>query len=176
MRAIVGSILGLSLTCSVALAEGKETVNAPTDAERARVKAQVESLQKRKLQEAAAASQSVKNDALRKGKVVDENSAAVTRAKVDRAADSMSWYYGHDAAHVAGSAKKQELTHQAEAEKQKIAEEAKKRAALHAASSQKSADNINESVEGLKSQVSKDGKFGLQPTGTNLHVRNYGKN
>jgi hypothetical protein len=45
---------------------------------------------------------------------------------------------------------------------------------VQAAAAKKSVENITDSVKGLKSQVAKPGQYGLQPQGSNLHIRNYG--
>ncbi|MBU6455591.1 MAG: hypothetical protein KGS72_27715, partial [Cyanobacteria bacterium REEB67] len=39
----------------------------------------------------------------------------------------------------------------------------------------RSAAHVQQSADNLKTQVGKDGKFGLRPEGSNLHVRHYGQ-
>jgi hypothetical protein len=161
---------GIVLSIVPASAEDKPSLSA---SEKARVLKQIEAAQQSKLNAASSANASLKSQALSKGQAIDQTVKG-KNAKVDKAAESLSWYYGKDLATAAGAAKKKQLEAQAAAEKQKIADDAKRRAAEHNAAANKAVQNINESVTGLKSQVAKKGEFGLQPKGTNLNVRNYG--
>ena len=184
MRIPAALSLFFALTCLTASAEDKAPAKstapqsaAPktlSDAERARVQSQIESLKQSKMERAHAAGEDIRKDAVRQGETIDKD-LKQKHDRVDRYSNGMSWMYGPDAARAIGNAKKQQLTQQAAAEKAKIAREAQQKALRRAEAAKKSADNIDESVTGLKSQVSKDGKFGLQPQGSNLHVRNYGK-
>lgn len=176
------SNLHLKLLCAVALgllvsacpsqAEDK-TAPVLNPTERARLKRQIDSLAASKVQAAKSSNTNVKNQAIRDGKAIDQT-VKQQKERVDKAADSLSWYYGRDLATAAGAAKKRQLEEAALAQKQKIAAEAKRRADLQNAAAQKSIQNIEESVTGLKSQVAKKGQYGLQPKGSNLNVRNYG--
>lgn len=147
------------------------TANAPCFA--ADTSQQIQSLEKSKLEAAQKANANIKREALRKGEAIDQSTRG-KKERVDKAADSLSWYYGRDAATAAAAAKKRQLEAAAAAEKEKIAKEAKRRANEQSAAAQKSIQNIQESAAGLKSQVAKKGEYGLQPKGSSLHVRNYG--
>jgi hypothetical protein len=171
-------LLGLAVAVAVAspsaFAGDSKASKALTDAEKARIRAQVESLQKSKIDQAQKAQQDIKNNAIKKGQAVDSK-LNQAKEQIDRDADGLSWVYGKNAASLAAKGKKQELKELADSEKAKIAAEAQRKAAAKAVAAKKQVESINDTVEGLKSQVGKDGKFGLQPKGSNLNVRNYGK-
>ncbi len=167
-------VLAMSTVCAFA-GGGSASGQALTDAERAKLKAQVEAAQKTKMQEAERAKADIKRTAIKQGQAVDQQ-AKQAGDKIDHDVNGLSWVYGSKAASLAGQAKKQQISAEAAAEKQRIAKEALKRAAEKDAQAKKGADSIVETVQGLKSQVGKDGKFGLQPKGSSLNVRNYGKN
>lgn len=168
-------IISVTFACGNAFAEEKADKKILTETERARINSQVEALKKSKMDEAANVNQNTKTDALRQGKAVDEKLKQQHQA-VDDLTTNNTWLYGKELMHNAGQAKKQELDAQAQAEKDKIAKQAREKAEQQLNAAKKSAQSINQTVEGLKSQVSKDGKFGLQPKESNLHIRTYGKN
>jgi hypothetical protein len=171
MRKYIALALLLSTTVCAAMADDKPVLSP---AEKARLKAQVEALQKSKSDAAATANKAIKDAALGQGATIDEKTKKL-KDRVDKDAESYSWYYGKDAATAAGATKKQHLQQEAQTEKDRIAAEARRRAAAQNAGAQKSIKNINDSVDGLKSQVAKKGQYGLQPQGSSLTVRNYGK-
>lgn len=171
MKTWIALTLTLITSGAAAFAEGNSDV---TPEQKARIKAQMESLQKSKANAAASDNKAVKEQALRQGAAINKK-AEQAKDRVNNAVDSMSWYYGHGASSAVGAAKKQQIDAEAAAQKAKIAAEAKARAAARNAAAAKSAQNIRDSVDGLKSQVSKNGQYGLKVEGTNLHVRNYGK-
>lgn len=148
--------------------------NEMSESERAHAKAQVEALQKSKLQAAATAKANNKNAAIRQGQSVDEK-VRNAHEIIDKQSASYSWIYGPEAAQRAGTATKQAVNARAAAEKQKIIKDAIKKAAVEDADAKRNVANINKSVEGLKSQVAKRGSYGLQPKGSSIYVRNYGK-
>lgn len=162
------------LLCPPSWANEKGDSRVLTDAERARVKSQIEELSKNKLQEGDVARKNIKEDALRKGEAIDQR-LKQDKERVDAAADNYSSRFGPGVVNQAGNVKKRELEQKAAADKAAIAGEAAANAAKRQAAAKKSAEDVKSTVEGLKSQVSKDGKYGLKPQGSNLYVRNYGQ-
>jgi hypothetical protein len=169
IRVLILVIAGIYLSPALAHAQSQQL----SDKERARIKEQVDALKNSKLKEAAAANQQVKQDALRKGVAIDQKINQQSE-QIDRAAENIGPRFGTDFAKSLGDVRKQELQAKAKAEKEKIANEARKTGATNAGAAKKTVDDIDKSVEGLKSQVSKSGKFGLKPKGSNVYVRNYG--
>jgi hypothetical protein len=179
----IAIMLVIAVTCSFAPASAgeqaankttaktaaKTNVKPLTESEKSRIKHQVDALQQSKIQTAEQANKGIKDAAVKQGQSIDQRVKQV-QDQNNNTAKGMPWLSG------AAAQRNAALSAQAEAEKQKVAVEAKKRAAAQTAAAKKSVENINQSVDGLKSQVSKDGKFGLKPQGSNLNVRNYGKN
>ncbi len=174
MPILLSLVLTLSLSCLSALASDNGTNNQLSEAERARVKAQLESLQKSKIQAAESANKVTKDSALRDAHAIDQK-LKQQKQSVDKDVEGYSWLYGSDAARLAGQGKKQQLEAQAKAEHDKVKAAALKKAAASAAAAKKSTENLQQSVEGLKSQVGTKGQYGLKPKGSSLYVRQYGK-
>ncbi len=159
-----------SLQFSPALAE--DSSSQLSDKEKERIKAQAQALKKSKLSESESFKKNIKQDALRQAEAIDQKVNQQSKF-VDKAVENFSPRLGPEYANTLGTAKKQQLLDKANIEKEKIATEARKKAATKASIAKKNADNIDKSVEGLKSQVNKSGKFGLKPKGSSLYVRNY---
>jgi hypothetical protein len=174
MRNSILPTVMVALALGIVRAEAADGTNAMTEADKAKVRAQVESLKKEKLQAGERSSKATADAAKRQLQDVDQRHKE-SQEYINRKEKEWGWVVGPDAAKHAASAQSKALSERTEAEKAKIAGEGQKKAAAQQAAAKKNADNINQSVEGLKSQVSKDGKFGLQPEGSSLHVRNYGK-
>jgi hypothetical protein len=162
LAAIFGSSMG---------AFAGETV---TDTDQARVKRQVESLQNSKIQAGQQANKLTTDAAKRKQAEIDKQHES-DRAYVRKKTEEWGYVIGPDAAKHVGAARERELAAQAAAEKQKIAKHAEEKAARQQAAARKQAEGVKASVEGLKSQVSKDGKYGLKQKNSNLYVRHYGQ-
>lgn len=174
MRQVISLVFACSLCCSAGIAKESEASKVLTEAEKAKIRAQVEDLKKNKMDDADRANKAVKSDAVRQGQEIDKD-VAVKHKQIENLAKNMTWMYGPDAMRHAAEVRKHQVNQQAQAAKDKIKADAQKKAAGQRAAAQRSADSVEQSVEGLKSQVGKDGQFGLQPKGSNLHVRNYGK-
>ncbi len=164
-------VLTLALCCYPTLAHGQD--QKLTEAEKARIKQQVESLKQSKIKEAESANKAVKEQALRDGAVVDQKADQYNK-QVDKAVENFSPRFGTGYTVGAGDAKKEEIKEKAKAEKDRIAKEARKKGAAQMDAAKKATSAIDEEVEGLKSQVSKSDKFGLKPKGSGIYVRNYG--
>jgi hypothetical protein len=145
-----------------------------TSAEKARIEQQAKSLERSHIRAGQQAAKSTASEAQKKMQAVDKQHQA-DRDYVRKKTDEWSYVIGPDAAKQAGAASEKALDEQSAAEKNKIAKQAARKEEMQKAVAAKRAAGVNASVEGLKSQVSKDGKFGLQPKGSNLHVRQYGK-
>lgn len=174
MPILLSLVLTLSLFCLNAFASDNGTNRQLSEAERARVKAQLESLQKSKIQAAERANKITKDAALRDGQAIDQK-LKQQQQNVDKNVEGYSWLYGSEAARHAGQHKKQQLEAQAKDEQDKVKAAALKKAAAATAAAKKSSENLQQSVEGLKSQVGTKGQYGLKPKGSSLYVRQYGK-
>ncbi|HEY9712413.1 MAG TPA: hypothetical protein V6C72_03025, partial [Chroococcales cyanobacterium] len=139
-----------------------------------KMKEQAANLHRNRWQDAEHRKRAVHAEAQRKKAVIDEE-LKEKHADVDAFADRHAFFVGPEAAHHFATGHKQGLTLEAEAAKHKIEEKSLKRQAAHAESAHQTSRKINESVEGLHSQVGKDGQFGVRPQSSNLHVRHYGK-
>ncbi len=170
MQRLVAIAVVLATVSSAALAQESGKL---TEQEKAKIREQVQALKNSKLTEAEVQNKNTKDDAVRQGKSIDQKLENAEKI-IDKAVDNYSPRYGTGYAKSAGDAKKQELKEMAEAKKQQIANEAKKKGAAQMASAKKTANDIDQSLEGLKSQVSKDGKFGVTPKGSSIYIRNYG--
>ncbi|HEY9791351.1 MAG TPA: hypothetical protein V6D22_13190 [Candidatus Obscuribacterales bacterium] len=164
----------VAATCATSVASAADSDSKMTDAEKARTKAQIDSLKKQKLQAGQKQAQQTADTAKRDVDEVERRRQNL-HAEIDQKRKMYDWKVGTERSKAAAAVHKKEVDEAANAEKAKIIEHARKKASAQHAAAKKNADNINESAEGLKSQVSKDGKFGLQPKGSSLHVRNYGK-
>lgn len=173
MRILTLALL-LTISCTHASAQGTDSGKTLNEAERARVKSQVDALQRAKLQGAEQSGKAVKEAATRQAQAVDKQHEQA-RHYVDKTAEQWSYVVGPQAAKSAAEARQRSLAQEAQSQKDKINRAANEKAATQKAAAQKYANNVNQSVEGLKSQVSKGGKYGLQPKGSNLYVRQYGK-
>jgi hypothetical protein len=141
--------------------------NALSDAERAKIKAQVEALKQTKNKQAQDASNALRGKALKEGQQIDQT-LNQHQQRIDNTVKHLPWLSGE------GQERKDAYKAEAERLKQKTAADAKKRAASQAAAAAKSAQNVQDSIEGLKSQVGAKGNYGLQPKGSSLYVRQYG--
>lgn len=146
--------------------------NQLTEKEKARIQDQVQALKNSKLKQGEIINKNTKNDAIRQGQNIDQKVDQANK-NIDSAVDNYSSRFGNDFAKTVGNAKKAEIKQMGAAEKEKLANEARAKSARQAESAKKAAESIDESVDGLKSQVSKSGKFGLTPKGSNPYVRNY---
>jgi hypothetical protein len=164
-------ILMLAINLSPALAQAQS--QQLSDKDRARIKAQVDALKANKLKEAASANRGLKQDALRQGEAIDQTVNQQSE-QIDRAAENIAPRFGPEFANSLGALKKQELQAKARAEKERIAREARSKGATNVGAARKTVGNIDDTVEGLKSQVSKSGEYGLKPKGSSIYVRNYG--
>jgi|AGTN01.1.fsa_nt_gi hypothetical protein len=171
MRIAISLVL-ISLLISPASWAGETRVL--TDAERARVQSQVDELSKNKLEQGETARKNIKDQALRQGKAIDQK-LQQEKDRIDATAENLSGRYGVGLTSQVGNAKKRELDALAAAAKAKVAKDAQADTAKRQATAKKSADDVKTTVDGLKSQVSKGGKYGLKPHGSNLYVRSYGK-
>lgn len=170
MRVIISLVLASFLMCPSCLADEKKVL---TDAERARVQSQIDQLSKSKLEQGDAATKNIKEQALRQGSAIDQR-LQQEKDRVDATAENLSGY-GVGRVNAVGALKKRELEVRAAAAKAKIARDARADAVKRQESAKKSAEDVKTTVDGLKSQVSKDGKYGLKPHESNLFVRTYGK-
>lgn len=170
MQRLIGIAVLVAALSSAAAAQEPQKL---TEQEKAKIREQVQALKDSKLKEAEVQNKYTKEDALRQGQAIDQKLEKADKI-IDKAVDNYSSRYGTDYARSAGNAKKQELKERADAEKQRIANEAKKRGATQNDSAKKTTNDIDQAVEGLKSQVSKQGKYGLTPKGSSIYIRNYG--
>jgi hypothetical protein len=160
---IFGALMLLSMPAS-----------AQDEATKARVRAQIEAAANAKRATAAAANKQDAGQVARDKSAVDAKAAAA-KAKVDKASASFGWIYGPEHAGAKGDQLKQQVNAAADEQKAKIAADAARRAAQRNKAAEKQVQSLVDSAKGLKSQVpTKKGEFGVQPSGTNLHVRNYG--
>jgi hypothetical protein len=159
---------GLLLLLSAAPCTAQDQkVSGLSDAERAKIKAQVEGLKQTKIKQSDDATNALRNKALKEGQEIDKT-LNQHQQRIDKTVEHLPWLVGE------GQDRKNAYKNEADRLKQKTAADAKKRAAAHAAAASKSAQNVQDSIEGLKSQVGADGKYGLKPKGSNLYVRQYG--
>jgi hypothetical protein len=173
MKTILNAVLITALSACNALA-AENAANGVTDAQREKVRAQVKSLQTQKMQDVESANKSVKSDAMRKGKTVDDRIKG-QHAEIDAAADNYLTRMGPEGVRRAAEVRKERVSRQGQDEKSDIANEARRKAAGQRAAASKASQGVQESVEGLKSQLSAPGEYGLKPKGSSLYVRNYGK-
>jgi hypothetical protein len=159
---------------ALTLMQAANAAPALTDTERAKVKGQMQALQSSKLQDAARSGAAIKDSALRQGDVINQD-LSKKQQYIDQKREEWSYVIGPNGAKAVADSKKNAVAASAQEQKEKIAKTALEKAAKQQAAAKKSVENIQQSVEGLKSQVAKDGKFGLKPTGDSLHVRQYGK-
>jgi hypothetical protein len=143
------------------------------DAAQARVQAQVESLQKSKFEHAHHVGAAAKKDAERKSQVVDAKLKQQHR-ELKHVEDNMSGVFGHEVVNDGAHARRQELNAHAQKEKDALHKHAAVQADRARSEAARSAAHVQQSADNLKTQVGKDGKFGLRPEGSNLHVRHYG--
>jgi hypothetical protein len=148
--------------------------NGVTEAQRAKVRAQVQSLQMQKMQTVDGANSAVRNDALRQGKAIDDR-VRRQQAEIDAAAENYATRFGPEGARRGAEVLKNRVTTQGQSEKVNIANEARRKAAMQRAAANKTSQGVQQSVDGLKSQLSGPGEYGLKPKGSNLYIRNYGK-
>lgn len=166
---VIGLVLSVACTSS-GLAQEQSQLS---EKEKARIRAQVQALKESKLKQGEILNTNTRNDALRQGQNIDQKVEQANKT-IDNAVENFSPRWGSDVAGSLGNAKKAQIKEMAAAQKAQIAAEARKKGAVQAEAAKKSADSIDQSVEGLKSQVSKSGKFGLQPKGSSPYIRNYG--
>ncbi len=145
-----------------------------TDAEKARIKDQIKGLKDSKLKDAENANKNLKEQALRQGKAIDD-SVKQQSDQIDKAVENVTPRFGVERTNALGNMKKKELLDKANAEKEKVATGARKKAATTTGAAKKAANGVDESIDGLKSQVTKPGQYGLKPKGSNMYVRNYSK-
>lgn len=171
MRVAIILVLISFFVCPASWAEDTRVL---TDAERARVKAQMDGLSKSKLEQGEIARKNIKEQALNQGKAVDER-LQQEKERIDRTAENLSGRYGLGRTTAVGAVRKRELELRAAGAKAKVAKDAWAEAAKRQAVAKKSADDVKTTVDGLRSQVNKGGKYGLKPHQSNLYVRSYGK-
>jgi hypothetical protein len=148
----------------------KANTNKANTASNARLQDQARALQNTKLQDAHRSVAASNQAALKRTGEIDRRLAHQHR-QLHHQVDGM-W----DAAIRDGHQQKQQLSQRAEAQKQRIMQQHQQDTAQRMAAAKKAADSVNQSAVGLKSQTSRDGRFGLKPQTSNLHVRHYGSN
>ena len=146
-----------------------------SEAEKAKIKAQVEALQKANLKAGEASEKAINQRAAQQTQAIGQEHAA-KNAQIDKKVQEWSWVVGPDAAKVGGDARKKAITEQMRAEQAKVLRDAQDAAAGKQTAAKQKAAGVTQTVKGLKSQVSADGKYGLQPKGSSLYVRQYGTN
>jgi len=174
MRIAITFTLMILLCCQSSRADEKAREPVLSDSERSRVQAQIDELAKNKLKQGEVARKNIKEQALHQGKLIDQR-LQQDKHRIDTAVEDLSGRYGSDVVNQIGNAKKRELEARANAQKSKVAADARADAARRQSSAKKSAEGVGQTVDGLKSQVSKKGKYGLKPHASNLYVRTYGK-
>jgi hypothetical protein len=169
MRYLLGLVLACTISCTKAISADK---TAP-DADKLRLQNQAEALKNAKLKDGEAKAKQVKLEAERQKEAVDKRLQQVHKDIVHHEV-TQSFIIGSDVAHHGSLMRKHQANEEAKAKKEQIDADARAKANAHRAAAEKKAAIIDQSVDGLKSQVGTDGKFGLQKKGTSLHVRNYG--
>lgn len=171
---VVTSVLLILGAMHLPVAPAQSQSEQLTEKEKARIREQVKSLKDSKVKDAESANKSVKQAALKQGEIVDQKVNQASQ-QIDKAVENFSPRFGVERTQALGDQRKQELKNLGNSEKEKIAKAARQRGATNASAAKKTADGVDATIDGLKSQVSKDGKYGLKPKGSSLYVRNYGE-
>lgn len=167
-------LMALAIGLTTTPAFSNDAVSKLSESERAKIRSQVKGLQDSALKEgerAAAASTEVG-----KRNVEDIKKQQETLSKrVDQKQAEWSWVIGPDAAKFAAEAKRKGLSDEAARRQYEAMKSANQDAQKKRDSAQKKAEGVMQTVEGLKSQIPQKGQYGLQPKGSSLYVRKYGK-